>query len=263
MEFGPLSVSVIVTTYNWPGALDLVLQSLFRQTRRPDQVLIADDGSDSTTATLIKRWQDRWSAIEHVWQPDDGFRAGEARNRAIQAATSDWLVMIDGDCICPPTFVANHLRLAAANRLVPGNRLLLSPEQTQRAIQSSDVRAIINETQNHRKLRTLPLGPLRDMTPKAWTAVRTCNVGVSRAMALQVSGFDETFKGWGKEDSDFAARCIHAGARVRLGKFACTVLHLHHEEETRHQLSRNQAKLDRVLREKRIQPEQSLLRDDQ
>jgi glycosyltransferase involved in cell wall biosynthesis len=39
-----MKVSVIVTTYNWPQALRLVLQGLARQTRLPEEVIVADDG---------------------------------------------------------------------------------------------------------------------------------------------------------------------------------------------------------------------------
>jgi len=258
-----MTVSVIVTTYNWPSALELVLQSLHQQNIRPDQVLIADDGSGVDTANLVQSWHAKWPAVHHVWQPDDGFRAGEARNRAIAAATGDWLVMIDGDCICPPDFIEHHLQLAASEVLVAGNRLLLNPQQTKKALESSNVDVALAQVVSHRKLRRLALGFLRDLFPKRWQAVRTCNLGVARATSLSIMGFDETYQGWGKEDSDFAARCIHAGARIRLGQFACTVIHLHHDEESRDRLSRNQGKLDRVLQLRAIEPEKSLLKDDQ
>ena len=39
------SCSMIVSTYNWPQALELVLLSIKKQTLLPDEVIIADDGS--------------------------------------------------------------------------------------------------------------------------------------------------------------------------------------------------------------------------
>ncbi|TIR87236.1 MAG: glycosyltransferase, partial [Mesorhizobium sp.] len=51
---GSVSVSVIVNTYNWPGALKLSLQSLACQTDRCFEVIIADDGSRQDTADVIK-----------------------------------------------------------------------------------------------------------------------------------------------------------------------------------------------------------------
>ena len=50
------SLAVIVSTYNNPRALNLVLAGLERQTRPPQEVLIADDGSGAETAALIESW---------------------------------------------------------------------------------------------------------------------------------------------------------------------------------------------------------------
>ena len=49
--------SVIVPTYDSPRELDLVPCGLSRQTRVPDEVLIADDGSDEKTADVIASWK--------------------------------------------------------------------------------------------------------------------------------------------------------------------------------------------------------------
>ncbi|MGB0957559.1 MAG: glycosyltransferase [Litorivicinus sp.] len=260
-----MKVSVIVTTYNWPEALDCVIQSLFDQSVRPAQVLVADDGSGDETRRLVEAWVQKWPVVEHVWHVDEGFRAGEIRNRAIQRSTSPWLVMIDGDCVCPRTFIERHLALAAPDRLVAGNRLLLSKGQTAFALAAKGKSAVLEVAQQSNKkhkLWDLPLGPLRDRSPCSWESVRTCNLGVARSMAVGVGGFDESYRGWGKEDSDFAARCVHAGAKVRQGRFATTVIHLFHPEASRDQLSRNQLKLDAVLENRTIKPAISCLMDE-
>ena len=48
-----LTISVIVTTYNRPDALNLVLSALAQQTQLPNEVIIADDGSTDATRLLI------------------------------------------------------------------------------------------------------------------------------------------------------------------------------------------------------------------
>lgn len=259
-----MKVSVIVTTYNWPVALDLVLQSLHAQSHRPDQVIVADDGSGPETGELVAKWQLTWPAVEHVWHVDDGFRAGEIRNRAIEKARGEWLVMIDGDCVCPTSFIQAHLSLASPLALVAGNRLLLDAQQTSDALaghSSKEALALAAQSARGHKLRRLALGPLRDLMPQSWKSVRTCNLGVARKLAVRVRGFDESYKGWGKEDSDFAVRCLHAGAKVRQARFACTVVHLHHTEASRDRLSRNQQKLDRVIAQRSVLPAESCLMD--
>ena len=85
------SVSLVIATYNWPVALDRVLASVLAQQSPPEQVLIADDGSTADTARVVERWRPAFGErLVHVWRPDDGFRAGEVRNRAARDATGNW-----------------------------------------------------------------------------------------------------------------------------------------------------------------------------
>ena len=48
-----MKLTLIITTYNWPESLLLVLESIRRQTIAPEEIIIADDGSDSKTKNLI------------------------------------------------------------------------------------------------------------------------------------------------------------------------------------------------------------------
>jgi glycosyltransferase involved in cell wall biosynthesis len=102
--------ALIITTYNRPDALDRVLLSTMQQQTKPDQVIIADDGSTDDTSQLIQSWRSRLPLV-HAWQPDQGFRAARARNLAIEQANAEHLILIDGDCLMPPNFVAAHRRL--------------------------------------------------------------------------------------------------------------------------------------------------------
>ena len=80
-------ISIVITTFDRPDALDVVLRSLARQRDRRFEVLVADDGSGPETAALIERWKPRLgSALTHVWREHCGFRAAEIRNRAIRAS---------------------------------------------------------------------------------------------------------------------------------------------------------------------------------
>ncbi len=52
-------VSLIISTYNWPDALALVLESVLQQTLPPDEILIADDGSGEQTKAVIEKFKQR------------------------------------------------------------------------------------------------------------------------------------------------------------------------------------------------------------
>ena len=84
------SLSVVATTYNWPAALDRVLDSLAGQTLPDFEIVVADDGSGPETRALVDGWRGRLGErLKHVWQEDQGFRAGRVRNLGARAATGD------------------------------------------------------------------------------------------------------------------------------------------------------------------------------
>lgn len=51
-----ITVSLIISTYNWPEALELCLKSILDQTMLPSEVIIADDGSDERTLRVINQF---------------------------------------------------------------------------------------------------------------------------------------------------------------------------------------------------------------
>lgn len=53
-----MTVSLIISTYNSPKALDLCLMSVLQQSVLPDEVLIADDGSNEETRKNSGRIQE-------------------------------------------------------------------------------------------------------------------------------------------------------------------------------------------------------------
>ena len=101
---GRPTVSLIISTYNRPRALDRVLASVARQQEMPLQVLVADDGSGPETVQVVTRWREHLGErLLHCWQPDEGFRLSAARNRAIREARGDLLVFVDGIACCGST----------------------------------------------------------------------------------------------------------------------------------------------------------------
>ena len=238
-----MNVCLLITTFNRPDALDLILNTVVGQSRAPAEVVVCDDGSSFETSTLVRQWAPRLP-IRHAWQPDREFRAARSRNLGISETTADYLVLIDGDCLLPPTFIENHMKLAKPGYLVAGGRYLLSESETDALLGEA---SLIEGAFTHWKFRAISLGLLRDLRPGAWEAVRTCNVGLYREDIEAVGGFDESYAGWGREDSDFVVRLMHRGVKVRSGRFAACVSHLHHLEHSRDQLSGNDARFHACL----------------
>jgi glycosyltransferase involved in cell wall biosynthesis len=263
-------ISVIVTTFDRPDALDVVLRSLARQSDRNFEVVVADDGSGPETAALIDRWTLRLAApLLHIRQEHRGFRAAEIRNRAIQASHGNYCVFLDGDCLVRANFVAVHRRLAERGWFVTGNRALLARSLTDAVLRQQvepeqwgmshwlrqRFRGGVNRLT---PVVQLPLGPLRKTRPLAWQGARSCNLAVWRSDLDRVDGFDARFSGWGKEDSDLLVRLLHTGLRRKDGAFATGVLHLWHPESDRSQLPRNEQWLAQVITSRKVRADRGI-----
>ena len=78
------TVSLIISTYNWPKALEMTLISIREQHYMPNEVIIADDGSDEETRELVDDYRPTLKVpLQHVWHEDRGFSIGrntESRN---------------------------------------------------------------------------------------------------------------------------------------------------------------------------------------
>src|SRR5690554_1735391 len=116
-----LQASVIISTYNQPKWLELVLYSYGLQSRRDFEIVVADDGSDVRTKVVIDRFASECKLkVIHVWQEDDGFQKTKILNKAIVASNTDYLIFTDGDCIARKDFVETHLNLRQKNCALSG-----------------------------------------------------------------------------------------------------------------------------------------------
>jgi glycosyltransferase involved in cell wall biosynthesis len=258
-----MRIAVVVTTYNRQDALAAVLAGYAHQSDSGFTLIVADDGSASDTAELVQRFAARAPfEVSHVWQEDQGFRAAAIRNRAVAAARAEYIIFTDGDCVPSRTFVHQHRRLAEPGWFLSGNRVLLSERFTRVALDqhlplyewtwADWVRARSRgEVNRVVPLVRLPDGSFRKRSARTWEGVKTCNLSAWRSDLLRVNGLDESYSGWGLEDSDLVIRLLHAGVLHKSARFAAPVFHLWHEEHDRSRLPENQKRLAELLHSSR------------
>jgi len=225
-------ITLIITTYNWPVALDLTLRSVARQSMPPDEIIVADDGSGPTTRQVVTQWQERLkSPLIHVWQADEGFRLARSRNRAIAAARGDYLVIVDGDMVLHRHFIADHACAARHGSFIQGVRLLTGAESAARMLERGqlDLGFFARDVRRRRHaIRSRFLSGLVFKERTGQRAIRGCNQAYWKSDLLRVNGFNEAFVGWGREDNEIAARMYNAGVKRRNLKFQALAIHLHH-----------------------------------
>lgn len=243
-----VSTGVIVTTFNRPNALKAVLATLAAQTLLPDQVIIADDGSQSDTRMVAASFSKYFDVVV-CWQPNVDFRASRSRNLALARTRCEYVIFIDGDCLLPANFVESHLALRHYKKIIAGSRNLLSKGDTNLILDNIRDGTPFCAPKTIKTTR-LYLGLLRDLFAKRWKIVRTCNMSAYTTVFIEVAGFDETYVGWGLEDSDLIVRLLHRDIRIRNARYAACVNHLFHIESAEKNQSRNQHRLSAVIAEK-------------
>ena len=236
-----MTVCVIVSTYNQPGLLDRSLFSLKRQTCASFEIIVADDGSEPATRSIVENHKLQNSVpLKHVWQKDDGFRKTRILNKAILATDADYLIFTDGDCIAHADFVQEHLLQAEAGHYLNGSMVRLRQELSGRIGQNeiSDGKAFDTKwlTTNgggfNRRYLRFALG----YTVRTWlnrvSATRLywlgCNSSCFKSDAMAVNGFDHRFT-YGFEDGDFGYRLENFGLTPKTVRWTANLLHLWHE----------------------------------
>ncbi|MEI3796798.1 Glycosyltransferase involved in cell wall bisynthesis [Chitinophaga ginsengisegetis] len=233
-----VSVALLVTTYNWPEALKLVLDSVLVQTVLPDEVIIADDGSGEATRDVVEAFRRKTNIpVKHFWHPDEGFRKTIIINQAITGTSSDYIIQIDGDIVMHELFIRDHITEAEKGYFIRGSRVLLQEEITRKYLNNGQFERVSSFSKNVRNrinsLRIPFLAPLlikKSQRSRNWIG---CNCAFWRADFLKVNGYNNELKGWGHEDIELAARFINSGLYQKKVKLKAVCYHLHHPFNSR------------------------------
>lgn len=234
--------------------MSLCLESVFGQSLLPFEVIVADDGSTHDTGELVRNFSGQAPfPVFHCWQKDRGFRAARIRNKAIARARGDYIVLIDGDMILEKRFIEDHTRFSNIGFFSQGGRVLLSNELAGQVIERGRLPDLlfVRKGVGNRKnfLHSSFLAGLFLYARQGLTGVKTCNFAFWREDCLRVNGFNEKFTGWGREDSEFAARLLNTGVKRRNIRFNAIACHLYHSVNDRENLSVNDQILQKTIEE--------------
>ena len=101
-----LRIAVIIPVYNREQYLLEALDSIDRQTRIPDEIIVVDDGSTDRSPDIARSWKPkRAPQPRFLTQANQG--AAAARNRAIRSTNAELIAPLDSDDVLLP----KHLEL--------------------------------------------------------------------------------------------------------------------------------------------------------
>lgn len=191
-----LRVSVVISHYEQPRQLARTLAALDRQTRRPDEVVVTDDGSHEPPVVP--------DGVRVVRQQDRGFRVALARNRGVAATTGDLLVLLDADTSPEPGCVEALVDLPSRvpDCLVVGRRRYAdhATDPPTALPEPSWLHEAYDRTRD-----------LLDADETGHRFVIGAVLSLSRWWWDEIGGFDATFDSYGGEDWDLAHRSWVAG----------------------------------------------------
>jgi len=236
-----MKTSLIVNVYNRAAWLKACLAALLHQTVRPDEVVVADDGSTPEQVEAVKGFLATFPIPNHYcYQEDKGFRAAAARNMAIRQATGEYLLLIDCDIVLMPDALEQHLKRAEHNRFLLGQVAFLDQSATRPVLEGAPLNIEAMEAlwhaadgshiaESERRFEKNRLLRALHLTKRHKPQLISNHFSLFRSDMVKVNGFDEAYEGWGLEDDDLGMRLYQAGLSVRSVFREARAVHLCHE----------------------------------
>lgn len=236
----PNSVTIIISTYNNPKWLEKTIWGYMFQSRIPDEVIIADDGSSKETSVLIEQYKKKVPFnLRHVWHEDNGFKKCLILNKAIKLVDSEYVIFTDQDCIPRKDFVETHCLFAQKHRFVSGGVVKLSMELSnavnEKNISNGDMFTLSyikslgykvnmksSKLTNNKKFARF----MNFITP----ANASWNGGNSSGWLtdiLEVNGYNNEMS-YGGEDRELGERLMNYGLKGIQARYSVIALHLDH-----------------------------------
>lgn len=240
--------SVIVAFYNKLDFLKLVLAGFERQTEKDFELIIADDGSRDEVVSEIKKIQHNYSfPIKHIWHEDKGFRKNKILNVGVSTSQSDYIILVDGDCVPHYGFVEGHLNFSRKKTALTGRRVNLSEKITIQLIEKN-VRegflekhflllmkdGLFGKSIDVEKGIYLKNKLLLNIFNRKQRGLLGCNFSLFKEDLVNINGFDERYESPSiGEDSDVQFRLELSGVNIKSINHAALQYHLYHELQQR------------------------------
>lgn len=245
-----MKVSVIIAVYKDVEALELIFDSLDRQTYKNFEVVVAEDGDSEIMAQSVQKARESYSfEIVHTTQEDIGVRKSRSQNNGIRASSGEYLIFIDGDCLLYTNFIKNHVVLSGEKNIVTGRRVNVGPRYSA-ALRNKEIRSDALEKSFLRKYFDIkedakeerhseegflikPFGLIHKIMVnlrKKEFPLLGCNMSFYKKAIEEINGFDE---GLGNSamasDTDLEWRFKGLGYKVVSARYIANEFHLFHK----------------------------------
>ena len=196
-----MKYSLIIPVYNRPDEVDELLQSIALQTYKDMEVIVVEDGSSVTCADVVQKYAKHLD-LKYFQKPNSG--PGQSRNYGAERSQGEYLIVLDSDCVLPPTYLEEIEKELSANPCAAFG----GPDRAHESF--SPVQKAINYSMTS----FFTTGGIRGGKKKMDKFYpRSFNMGIQATLYRQLDGFSDMRFG---EDIDFSIRIFKSGASCRL-----------------------------------------------
>ena len=197
--------SFVIPVYNRPDEVKELLETIEKQVfdtqKISFEILVIEDGSTHKADELVNEFANRLP-IRYFFKENTG--QGFSRNFAFERAKGDYFIILDSDCLLPPTYlqmIYNHLQNNPLDAFGGPDTAHSSFTDTQKAI-------------SYAMTSLFSTGGIRGNKRAAEKfRPRSFNMGISRKVWETLGGFVITRMG---EDIEFSIRIEKAGFKIGL-----------------------------------------------
>lgn len=200
-------VSVVIPLYNAEQYIEETLDSLMAQTYPIDEILVVDDCGPDRSAEVVQRYSEQHPIVRLIQQPEN--KGGSAaRNRGLEEARNEWVLMMDADDTIHPELLQRQLaELSKFEGAHP------SPVCVHPAYLQTDADGRILENSEYRG-QQLPFKETFGSLLVRNYIITPSGLLLNRKAAIDIGGYKTNF--FVSEDAEFILRLSRKGTFVYL-----------------------------------------------
>ena len=220
-------VSLVIPTLNAESDIEGLLNRIYRQTRRPDEVIVVDSDSSDSTVDFVKTFE--WVRLVSIQRFE--FNHGLTRDMALRKSTGDIVCFMTQDAVpADDSYIENLIApILSDDRVAVSSGRQLPKDDARRFEQ------LVREFNYGPESNVRSQGDVATMGIKAYFATDVCSA-YRRSAYIKLGGFGKTDM---SEDMLMAAKAINAGYSVAYAADAC--VHHSHNLTPAEQYRRNYA----------------------
>ena len=198
--------SIVVPVFNRPDEVRELLESLTCQSLSDFEVIIVEDGSQSTCKDVCDQFA---GILDLHYYYKENCGPGQSRNYGAERASGEWIIVLDSDVVLPKNYLEN-----VDNELYPSGSDLSTPAAWGGPDAAHPDFTPVQKAISYSMTSFFTTGGIRGGKKKLDKFFpRSFNMGVLSEVYKKLGGFSKMRFG---EDIDFSYRIVEAGYQTRL-----------------------------------------------